>query len=223
MRLPSDPVARLAKLEATRPNVEPGEILNAEEMAAAAGMVWKNLKAIVDRDPDFPVLRRGGEGTPWQFEAAKALDHMIDRARAVQADRERRRDRVSVLAGLGSETGGGSPSGGDGQSAGSGSAARDMFEDARALSALIDVQAKLRAEKVAQGALLHRDKVESFLWRWLSALQSDVLAIEGRIDKVGMIEPVQREAIKAELATALVSLRGALEREIGKWNAPGHR
>jgi len=211
-RRPADPIARLAKLEAARAAIDDTETFNARDMATIA---WRNMREIVAADQDFPVAVRGSEGVPFVFNGAAVLDYMIAKARSVQADRERRTDRATFLAGLGAQAGP-SPSG---NSKGSGSAARELMEDAKALSALIDVQAKLRAEKVAQGKLIDRAETEDFLWRWLSGLQSSVLAIEGRIDKAGKIEPDIRTAVKDELAAALVEMRTELEKRIEAWNA----
>lgn len=216
-RQPADPASRLAKLEAARAAVGADETFNLAEMAKVAGMTPRNFSPIVADDPAFPIVERGGEGVPFVFNGAAALDYMIAKARAVQADRERRTDRATFLAGLGSAAAVHSPPTASGN--GSGSAARELMEDAKALSALIDVQAKLRAEKVAHGKLIDRAETEDFLWRWLSGLQSSVLAIEARVDKAGKLEPEVRAAVKDELAAALVEMRGELEKRIEAWNA----
>lgn len=217
-RPPSDPIARLAKLEAARAAVGPDETFNGLEMARIAGLTYRAFSDRVSEDVDFPVVQRGSEGVPFIFNAAAVLDHMIAGARAVLADRERRTGRATFLAGLGAEAGP-SPAG---ESERPGTAARDLHADAKALSALIDARAKLRAEKVADGRLLERDKVEAFLWRWLGDLQSEVLAIEARIDKTGRLDVPTRSAVKDELAASLVGMRGALEKQIGEWHAARH-
>lgn len=216
MRAPSDPVARLAKLEAARAEVGADEQFNGREMADVIGMSWRNLAEIIAADSAFPLVQRGSEGVPFVFNGAAVLDYMIASARAVQAQRERQRGRATFLAGLGGDAAGPSPAGGEG--AGSGSAARHLMEDARALSAFIDVQAKMRGEKEKQKELLRRDAVVDFLWRWISGLQANVLAIGARIDKANKLEPEIRAAVKDELAAALVSMRGELEQQIEAWD-----
>lgn len=215
MRLPADPEARLAKLRLARAQVGDGDVLTANEMAAASGLSWVGLKKWIDADPDFPVRARGGMGVAWEFEAAKALDHMIAQAEAARSQREARRASVARLAGLGSPPASPSP----GAETGSASAA-DTMAEARALSALLDVQAKIRAERERQNALLAREAVQKFLWRWLSTLQSEVLAARGRIEKSKRLPPELVAALDDELGGVLVTMREALVTEIARQDAP---
>lgn len=217
-RLPADPVGRLAKLEAARGECKPRTILNADEMASVAGMTWRNLKTLIDRDAGFPIKTRGDMGVPWEFAARKVLDHLIKQARAAQAGRERRRADVSRLAGLGATTGVCSP--GDPTGEGAGTAAREMLEEARALDALLSLQTRVRQERERQNQLLDRVKTQEFLWRWLSTLQSEVLAIRQRLDKANALPVEVRRALDDELASILVTMRGALQRDIEVQNAP---
>lgn len=220
-RLPSDPVARLPQWEAARKTIgRKRVVLNASEMAQALGMTLAGFKKLMARDPEVPVISRGAEGVPYEFDAAKVLDHLIASARATVRGRERRRAGVLRLAGLGPAGSALSPADAGGQQAGSGTAARDTFEEARALEKLIDVRAKLRVEMERHGQLLERGLVSNFLWRWLSSLQSEVLAIEGRIDKANRMEPATRRAVKDELAKILVGMRARLEEFIGPAHVP---
>ena len=216
-RMPADPVGRLAKLEAIRKGIKRGTVLNAAELEKVLGITWRFLKPMIDEDPNFPVKTRGDMGVPWEFHALKVVDHLIKQARTAQAERERRKERVSLLAGLGPPSDG-PPLGRNGR-AESGSAATTL-EEARALDALLNVQAKVRAEKERQNALLDRDGVQAFLWRWLSTLQSRVLATKNRLDKTGTLPPEVREKLDDELALILVDMRGSLEAEIGRQDAP---
>ena len=216
-RPPADPAGRLEALEPVRAEIGDDLILSLTDMARVAGMTPRNLGLIVDKDPGLPIRKRGGMGVAWEFEAAKVLDYLIAQARAARSEREARQARVNRLGGLASAAV--LPSG---QSERPATAARDMLDDVRALSALIDVQAKMRTKQVAERELLARTEVESFLWRWLSELQSEVLAIEARIDKAGRLDPAVRQAVKDELADALVAFRGRLEKQIGEWNEARH-
>lgn len=218
MRAPSDPVARLAKLEAARAEVGPDETFKAEDMARVAGMTWRNMREIVAADPDFPIVSRGGPGLPYVFNGVAVLEYMIAGARAVQAKRAATEDRATFLAGIVSSPSDESPSGAS-RSGGPGVAAREMLEHVRTWDKIIDVRAKLRAEMVAAGDLVRRKDVDDFLWRWLSGLQSSVLAIEQRIDKANLLEPAVRRAVKDELNATLVTMRADLEKEIAAWNA----
>lgn len=222
-RMPADPVGRLAVLEAARGAIEDGLIVNFDEMAKIAGMSSRNLKLIVARDPEFPIAKKGGEGVPYEIDAAAALDHMIGSARAARDVREARMATVTRLAGLGA--GAVAPSPGDGGGNGSGSAADDpkaLTEHARAITAIVDARAKLRAQMREEGSLLDRPDVERFLWEWLTALQEGVLAISSRLDPAGQLDPAVRKGIDDEMANILVEMRGALEARIETWNAARH-
>jgi hypothetical protein len=217
-RLPADPVGRLAVLEAARAGCKPGTILNADDMAKVAGMTWRNLKTLIDRDKAFPIRTRGDMGVPWQFSAAKVLNHLIKQAQSAQVDRERRMASVSRLAGLGAAAGALSP--GDRASVGSGSAAQ-MLEGARAVSAVVDAQAKVRGEKQAQGRLVEVEKVSGLLWDMMTTMQTETLAIASKMDPAGQLDPEQRLAIDEHLRNVLLAVRGKVEAALEKWRGPG--
>lgn len=211
-RTPPDPARRLEALAAARAAAVPGEVVSGDAMAKILGLTWRRLRGIVDSDPSLPVQARGGEGVPWEFDAAAVLDHLIERAKVTQGEREARMATVSRLAGLGDGPGGGQ--------ADPGSVARDMLEQARAFDAMLTVQTKLRAERERQNELLERAKVQAFLWRWLSKLQAEVLAIQNRLERRADLPAEVRAGIPDELASILVSMRSALEAEIQVQNAP---
>lgn len=214
-RLPADPVGRLATLEAARVGVEPGLILNANEMATVAGMSWANLKRIVESDPSFPVAQRGDMGVSWQFDAGKVLDHMIGSAKAERQRREARRADVSRLAGLGVQPL--PPLGGE--AGGSGSAA-ERVQEARAINALIDAQAKLRLEKQKQGELIPRDRVRALLTDLMTTMQTETLAASSRMDPAGQWEPSFRSGVEEELRSVLTTVRDRLEKMLEAWRGP---
>lgn len=214
-RLPADPVGRLAILEGARAGVQPGTILNAGEMAEVAGMTWRNLAMIVEADKDFPIVQRGDMGVPWQFDAAAALDHMIGSARSARDVRDARRAEVERLSGLG---GASAVASSGGEQAGSGSAA-ERWTEARAIGALIDAQAKLRAERQKRGLLVDRQKVETLLAAVMSTMQTETLAVSSRMDPAGSWEPGFRAQVDEELRNVLVSVRDRLEKEIEAWGA----
>jgi hypothetical protein len=216
-RLPADPGARLETLEPVRAEIEDDLVLSMADMARVAGMTPRNLGLIIDKDPTLPIRKRGGQGVAWEFEAAKVLDHLIAQARAARSEREARQAKVNRLGGLASAA---VPLSGSTERPAA--AARDMLDDARALSALIDVQAKMRAEKRAYGLLLDSADVERFLWRSVSGLQSESLAVEARVDRLEKLTPDQRQEMKEGLADAIASYRSAIEKQIGEWNAARH-
>lgn len=218
-RKPADPVASLAKLEAARKKVKKSLTLNAEEMATVAGMTWRNLKLIIEGDPTLPIKSRGDMGVPWEFEAAKVLDHLISRARAARSEREARMAAVTRLAGLGGQAGGQSLSD---RPAGVAGSASEMREAAQAVSAVIDAQAKVRAEKTAQGRYVDAEAVRGLLWSMMSTMQTETLAVAGRMDRAGQWPADLRGQIEEELRGVLLSVRSKLEAGLAELHGP-HR
>lgn len=214
-RMPADPVGRLAVLEAARGGLKRGRkvIANAEEMATIAGMTWRNLKMIIDADPKLPIEQRGDQGVPWQFNARKVLDYMIGSAKAAQRSREARRAEVNRLAGLGATAG--SPLNG-GDANGSGSAA-EMLQEARAISALVDAQAKLRHEKQKQGSLVDRAVVRSLITEMLTTMQTESLAVTAKIDAAGQWDQGLRVQVDEEVRNVLTTVRDKLEQRLKEW------
>lgn len=218
-RLPADPIGRLAVLEAARKDIGRKKIiLNLTEMAKVAGMTERNFTTIVKRDEHLPVKQPGGMGVPWQFEAGKVLDHLIKQARAAQAEREARMARVTRLAGLGASAG--ASSSGDPRGAGSGTVARgdpaDLLASAKAISAMVDTQAKIRGEKQAQGRLVDMERARSVLWAMLTTMQTETLAIASKMDPTGQWEPELRGQVEEELRNVLLGVRTKLETELEK-------
>lgn len=216
-RPPSDPVARLGKLEAARAAIEPGETFNGNEMARVVGMTWRHFSQLVSADQNFPVQQQGSEGVPFIFNGAAVLEHMIAKAKAAVSQREATTARASRLAGLGGTDGPLS-----GRAAGPGSGAREMLEDARAINALADAQAKLRAEKQKQRELVDRAEVQSLVWDMMTTMQAETMGITSKLDRAGQWEPAFREEVEGELGNVLLHVRAKLEKRIAAWDAPKH-
>lgn len=218
-RLPADPVGRLAVLKAARKSIgRKRPVLNADEMAQVAGMTWRNLKLIIDRDEDFPVLARGDMGVPWQFEAVTVLNHLIAQAQAAQAARERRTATITRLSGL-SGAAPVPPNGG--QPAGLGSAA-EMLQHVRAFAAMVDVQARIRGEKQKQGQLVDAEEVRNLLWDLMTTMQTETLAVSAKLDPAGQWEPTLRAQVDEALRNVLVTVRDRLEQKLGGLGGTRH-
>lgn len=216
-RMPADAEARLVQLRAARKALGRKTVaVNADELGAIVGLTWRRLKQIVDGDPAFPVIARGGMGTPWQFDAGAVLDHLLATAEAAQAERKRRVEKVNRLSGL-TEAGTEAPA--NGQVAAGGSAA-ELLQQARAISTMIDVQAKVRSEKQKQGRLVEVDAVKALLWEIMSTMQTETLAVSGKLDPAGQWEPTLRAQVDEALRNALVHVRDRLDEKLGKLGGP---
>lgn len=212
-RLPADPIARLAVLEAARAEAEPDLVVNFADMARIAGMTDRNLKLIIDRDSEFPIVARGDQGVAWQLNVVAVLDHMIGQAEKARGDREAQSARVHRLVGLGETAGA--------KAGTNGHPVREMLEGAKAISAMVDAQAKIRAEKQGQGRLVDRSKVEALLWDMMTTMQTETLAIAAKMDPAGQWEPGLKGSVEEELRNVLLAVRGALELKLADWHGPG--
>jgi hypothetical protein len=95
-----DPSVRVARLVQARKQFKPREICNMRALATAAGVTSVRMSQEVKQDPLFPVVFRGSEGVEWEFEARKAIDHLLKQARSRLADRERNIEKLVALAGI---------------------------------------------------------------------------------------------------------------------------
>lgn len=217
-RMPADQTARLEQWRAARKAIGRRKKvrLNAEELAKLLGWTWRYLRQRIDADQDFPVEQRGNMGVPWQFDAAAVLDHLIALASRALQERERRTAEVSRLAGLGGTV---VHSPGD-NPAGPGSAARDMLERARAISALLDVQARVRSDKQRLGRLVDVDAAKAVLWEMMTTMQTETLAVSAKLDPAGQWEPSLRAGVDEALRNVLVHVRDKLDEKLGKLGGP---
>jgi hypothetical protein len=194
-RKPADPSARLKILQAALKQIKNGDTLNADEMAKAVGMTWRNLKLIIDSDPDFPIVSRGAEGIAWQFNARKAVEHMIGKCNAALGELRSRAERMSRLTGFETEKG----------------ATAGDFDDeplsAGELKNLGDAQMAAHRLKLAQGKLIPAEKVRAFQMAYHAQMQAETLGIVAHLDPAGQWPVDLRRSVEDRMRTILVELQ----------------
>jgi hypothetical protein len=195
VRKPADPTARLALLTAARAQVEPGTILNAADMARVAGMTWRNLNITIERDPAFPVVKRGSEGIAWEFNAAAAIDHMIGVCRSVIADNDQHAARIARMAGMDVPA-----------SIGAGLSLQDFT--------IVDrLQREAQRRKIEQRDYVPRREVERLVEGMLGLVQNNMIGRAGKLDPAGKW-PAQ---IRAEIVEEDRSFLVRLHDHLGAW------
>ncbi len=192
-RKPADPSARLAMLRPVLADLTPGQIVNGDEMQQIARMTWANLKIIIDRDPDFPVAKRGGMGIAWEFDAHAVIAHLIGDAEKVLAAKSQGAARLARLTGIAPEI---SPNGGD-------AAGMSALELKQATDAMMSID-KMRA---VRKQYLPAADVSNLLSDVMSTLQAETLAFVGKHDPSGQLRPELRKAIEEHQRALLVQLR----------------
>ncbi len=205
-RKPADPSARLALLKAARRRAKSQDVLDMSGMAKACGFTNRNLKLTIDSDPDFPILARGGEGVPYQFDAVAVLDHLIAKCNAVLGDRRKRAAKMARLAGVPELE----------------SAAIDDEEPltAHEVKAAVDAMMSTHKMRQQQGRYLLRDASVAFFTDYHGQLQSETLGLLGKIDPAGEWSPLVRQKVEDAMRTLLVDLQAKMERFIAQPGAP---
>jgi len=216
-RVPQTPADFLPQLEAARAAAKPGTEVNASGLARATGITWRVIEPWVLADDAFPVMRRGGQGNPWAFDLATALDRMIKRARSLSAARGARKAETSRLAGFG---GGESAPPSPEPDVGPGSAA-DRTADARGLKALAEAQMITHRLKQQQREFVPAAAVVALLGDLMTTMQTETLAISSKLDPSGAWPAELRMSVEDELRTVLVIVRDKLDRWLKDWGKGG--
>lgn len=216
-RIAVSPADYLEQLSAGRKAAVTGALVNAGELARAAGVTWRILERWIIADPEFPVVQRGRMGEPWQFDLVAALDHLLSRARSLAAGRGARRAEVARLAGFGGAEG--VPPSPD-ASTGPGAAA-DRAADARGLKALAEAQMTTHRLKQMQGEYVRSDAAKALLSDMMTTMQTETLAISSKLDAAGQWPPDLRASIEAELRDVLLVVQDKLDLKLREWGKGG--
>jgi hypothetical protein len=188
-RTPSEPSQRIARLVAARKHLKRGEVLNGEEMAAAAGMTWRQMKPLIDNDRAWPIKQRGYEGVAWQFEPRKVIDHMIRQDRAKLAESVKRRDRLTAMAGVEVEKG-----------------SDYSLSELREIDRL---QESAHRRKIEQNKYMLREEVETLFANYAATVQTELLAIPSVKDPAGQWPPEIRLGVVDGIRDGLVRAHDA--------------
>lgn len=194
-RQPSDPSARLAllrdALDKTRAELKgkkgDARFVNADEMAAIAGITWKAMKPQVEADPKWPVQRKGSEGVAYLFAPVKVLEHMIAGLEAKLAQREERAARIARMSGVAV-------------------APAQASLDVRELKAIDDLQTSVQRRKIEQGFYVKRADHEATVADIFSTMQAETLATVSRLDPAGRWPATVRVEVADAMRTLLVRL-----------------
>lgn len=196
-RTPPDPSQLIARLTAAKKLVKPGEILNLEEMATAAGITARHLKPQIDDDPEWPIVQRGSEGVPWQLDGRAVIAHMVRRAKEKLALRDTQRKRLARLAGLEVETTGDAPS------------LAEMREADR-------LQQSLHRRKIEQGEYVPRTQVYGLVVDLLSLFQTETMATRAALDPGGLWPTDVADAVDDRMRETLIRVHDRAEEFVPK-------
>jgi hypothetical protein len=193
-----DPSARIAALKERRKQFVASKVkgpLNAEEMAAAIGMTWRQLKTYVEADPDFPCLLRGSEGSPYQFDAKKVFDHLIRFFESKLKERNDRNRRIAEMAGFEPEM-------------------ADTGLSLEELRQLDFLQTSNQRKKIEQRQYVPLAEFEGVIADVFTTIQSETLSMVGRLDPAGKWPALVREQVREEGRNLLVRIHDKLGKRL---------
>lgn len=167
-------------------------------MAAHVQMTWANLKKMLVKDADIPVLSRGAEGVPWRFDVAATLDYLIAKAEREAAEIAARKHRLEELSGVTVP----SPDG---------SASPSVASNAREIRNLAEAQMAIFKMAQQQRLYVPRDAVAKLLNDLMSMFRDEVLAAEARIDPTGQLPANVRVLLRDEVRTLLTAVRDRVD------------
>lgn len=208
-RLTADLVPLLDSMVAARKGVRRGRKIGGTELASIVGVSWRILRRRIEDDPEFPVLERGADGKKWLFDTAVALDRLIATTKALKDQRRRRGAEGARLAGMAGDKPSRQvkaepePDVPDN--------AADLAQNARAFKALAEAQMMVHRLKVQQGEYVRADTVRMLLADVMTTMQTETLAIEGKLDPAGQWPPELRESVMEELRNLLVLVQQKIE------------
>jgi hypothetical protein len=208
MRKPADPSTRLALLRPALKQVKRGEKLNGYDMAKVCQMTWRNLILTINKEPTFPIERRGSEGIAWVFDAAKVLKHLIARCESALAERNAKASRMARLSGQPADYGN--------------QPARDTGDEPLApseLKMLFESQMVSHRLKEAQKKFMPKDATLAFLMDYHSQMQTETLGLLGKIDPAGQWPADVRKAVEDTMRSLLLNLQANMERFIATHHA----
>lgn len=177
-----------------------GQIVGAEDMAAILGMTWANLrKTYVNADPAFPCLR-GAEGRSYEFDVQKVLRHLIARAKAQMAERDRHNASIARIAGI------------------------SLPEQEGTLSLaeqrqMLDITLKVQEQKRDQGGFLAAGEVRKFLIGYNQTVRDMLIGSGAVIDPTGDLDPARRAAFDDQMRDICLAVQARLDRFIKDYHA----
>lgn len=175
-------------------------------MAKVLEMTDRNLAIIMEKDAEFPVVARGGQGVAYQLNARAVIDHLIAGCRALLADRKKRATRLNRLASAGADV--------------SAAEAEDETLSPQDLKTTGDAQMTVHKLKLAQGKYLAKDAALAFLLDYHGQFQSETLGLLSRIDPAGQWPAEVRKGVDEGMRTLLVNLQTAMDLFIAKHRVP---
>jgi hypothetical protein len=99
-RIEADPSERLETLKARRKAAKKTDIVSTAGLERITGLGWRFIKLLIDDNPDFPIQKRGAEGTSYEFVVPDVLDWLIKFYRRKIVARDTAQRRIAKLAGI---------------------------------------------------------------------------------------------------------------------------
>ena len=174
-------------------------LVNLAELSELFGVAELTLRRWMDRDPTFPVLKRGSNGVAYQFDA-RAVKAWLDGNKAAreEAGEERRQE----LAQLQLELTGGSAAEGE------------RVLTAKERREALEVAAAQAKWDQARGSLVPLAAMERAFDDALVAIRTDVMRIPERLRRLGTVSREDLATVDRECRQALESAAARVRHEL---------
>jgi len=194
-RIEFDPGERLETLKARRKAARNDDVVSTAGLERITGLGWRYLKRLIDENPDFPIRKRGAEGSSYEFVVPDVLDWLIGYYRGKVQARDAAQERIARLAGITVPNG-----------STNGLSVKDFIEINR-------VQLEVQRRKVEQRQLVPATEVRAIMSGLAGVVQSELTTMVSRIDPAGRWPADARAMIAEELRNLLVRIHDGF----GEW------
>ncbi len=203
----TDPSILIARFEDVLKDAKPREIVNADGLAAALGMTWRNVKVTyIDPDPKFPIKTVGAEGKAYAFVLPVVLKYLIRKLSDERAEIEERQARKADRLGI---------------------AIPDELSGAsiEIIGRHIDLSLKVQKEKRQQQGEVDPDDAAMFLAGLFQTIRDEIMGAAPVADPTAALPPEVRARIDdhmRDLCLAVEARIGAfIEEYRANTDAPG--
>lgn len=196
-RKTADPRENIKLWRARLGETEAGQVANGTDMARIAGMTRQNfIENYVRPDEQFPILKRGREGTGYEFRVADALAHLIRRAEERLAASDARARQVTALIGV------------------------EVPDDENPLSLAeiktqIEAMNALQRMKREQGHFVTAERHREVVRALATAVQLGIFGLPAKLDPTGQLPPEVRSKIDDAMSDLAVRIQELAENELG--------
>jgi len=194
-RIEFDPSERIEIFKARRKAARKTDIVSVAGLERVTGLTWRHLKRFVDDHPDFPIQKRGAEGSSYEFVVRDVLDWLIKHYRAKIHKRDADQRRIAKLAGI------------TVPATGMGGLSVAEYRD------ILRFQVEAQRLKIEQRRLIPDDQVREIMTSLVDIVNGEISTMVSRNDPAGRWPADVQAMVKDDLRGLLVRIHD----RFGEW------